>query len=542
MTIYLILSTILLIIIGVLVSFFLDQPFQWIGLLVGLSCIIGPIVWYYYKLLNKLKHEGSLSDTDIDSIYYFGFLITLITLAVTIVIVGVYSDIISGHLTKIIPQFGFGLLATGVALLCRLDLLSKEEFNRKQGPNQAAERQIQNIEEISSRFDTLSLKISDLANNTQTRSLSLLSTFDFVETQFQERLNKAVELFDHLIQTSGGKLKQAKNELETANKNVQVREKRLELEFNGAITKFNEHLTQAAQDSLGKTTAVIEQSIQKFAESVVGLSDEIGRLQKDVKTLNFNHAAKQIGAFAKAMETSLGSIQSAVEITSQNAAEAINKLTAAAKDVQAIAVGIAENLDSLKNLDQLVAQIDRAGVGLWKLSDYAAQSGDSLLGLGGSAREAATASGHLSQNVEGASISFAQLAGSNHKAIEAIAKLAEIANDTHAIAVKITENLNSLKNLDPLVAQISHATESLEKLFSGATQSSLSLAGMGKNVHALSTASSELTKNLLSTSSALVKFADTSKETQGLPVEIVPTTSIPRGVLGTIVLFGKNKR
>ena len=524
MTKELIISTLLLIITGIMISVFSSGILKWLGLLIGLFCIIGPIGWYYSKLLQKLNLDGNLSDTDIDSVYYYGFLITLITLAVTIIIVGMDSSILSGNMTKIIPQFGFGLLATGTALLCRLDLLSKGERNKIRDVDKTVGRLGQNIDQLTGRFDTLSRRISDLADNANIRSHSLLTTFEAAETQFNARLANAAELFHQLAKASASKLKQAENELETAIQRVQKRELHLEHEFNKAVKKFNALLELAAQDSLGKTTAVIDQSTQQFGKSIIVLSDEIRRMQEDLKTLDFNDAAQYIEALAKTMETSLSSIQSSMHLTSQNASDAINKLTTAAKDAQTLAVIIAENLDSLKNLDLLVAQIENTKVGLKQLSDTAARSGDSLLGLGGAAADAATASGHLSINAENAASSLVRVAETNGTAVEAITKLTATANETHIFTLKIADDLHSMKAVEHLTMQVNQASESMEKLVSVAVQSGVSIFGLGNNVRELGTASSELTANIQDTSTSLKEVKEANHEAAKAIVELADTT------------------
>jgi methyl-accepting chemotaxis protein len=81
-----------------------------------------PLFLYCFFLWNKLSKQIALSQDAIDSVYYFGFLITIEILAICIFKVTQISDGLD--IKAVALQFGAGLLATGIALFGRMVLLA----------------------------------------------------------------------------------------------------------------------------------------------------------------------------------------------------------------------------------------------------------------------------------------------------------------------------------------------------------------------------------------------------------------------------------
>ena len=89
----------------------------WMSLVAG----CGPLVYYHLFYLTPRARKG-LTQTAIDSVYYFGFLVTVAALgisAVTIASSGGTTDI-----NTVVFQFGVGLFATGYAVIARMHLSS----------------------------------------------------------------------------------------------------------------------------------------------------------------------------------------------------------------------------------------------------------------------------------------------------------------------------------------------------------------------------------------------------------------------------------
>src|SRR4051812_18321375 len=94
----------------------LRQP-PWIATLGG----VAPLVWYHVGYLSPRARAG-LSQSAIDSVYYFGFLITIAALGVSAVSLAASGG--KASMDAVAYQFGLGLFATGYAVFARMHLTS----------------------------------------------------------------------------------------------------------------------------------------------------------------------------------------------------------------------------------------------------------------------------------------------------------------------------------------------------------------------------------------------------------------------------------
>ena len=82
-----------------------------------------PLIIYHVRLLKDARTE-TIPQALIDSIYYFGFLITLSTLAIAVIRLSFQNNTNESLLSNIAIQFGLGLIATGYALAARIHLMA----------------------------------------------------------------------------------------------------------------------------------------------------------------------------------------------------------------------------------------------------------------------------------------------------------------------------------------------------------------------------------------------------------------------------------
>jgi hypothetical protein len=98
-----------------------------------------PMCVFHYKLF---KYDD-LNQSQIDSIYFFGFLVTLLTLGCAATFAFIPSE--TGRQIEIIVyQFALGLLATGYGLLARV-LLTNRRITVT-GPDDAIDQYLQKLE------------------------------------------------------------------------------------------------------------------------------------------------------------------------------------------------------------------------------------------------------------------------------------------------------------------------------------------------------------------------------------------------------------
>jgi hypothetical protein len=312
---------------------------RWIGLGAGLL----PLVIYHFILLKK----KTVSATEVDSIYYFGFLVTVVTLVATALSIGLEEGRL--NVSTVLVQFALGLVATGYALFSRLHLLTKLNSQAETDVVDATERLAKSVEKVAEEFDRAGHHVTAFVDLTQQRMVEM-------ERNLQLKYASAASAFEHKLNEAA-------------------------LSFNGALAK-------TAEESLGKATLVVDEATKRFASAISLVMDEIGRVQVEAEAISFAKAAERIDSFSKAMESSIDSITAKVVSASDASAAAISELTTAAKKTQKLADQIAHNLESLDKLNSLLSTIENARKALSSISDTAANTGTSIASLGEKLRQA----------------------------------------------------------------------------------------------------------------------------------------------------------
>jgi methyl-accepting chemotaxis protein len=141
-----------------------------------------PLVYYYYQLwhIQTKGRQGDsiqihLTEIEIDSIYYLGFLITLSTLVISI---GMNTLASIGNPLVVVGQFSLGLVATGFALWGRLDLQQRNQ--RLSDPDTIVDEYVSKMERVVYDVDTSYAKLQMVFNNASSnfeRSSQLLENF-----------------------------------------------------------------------------------------------------------------------------------------------------------------------------------------------------------------------------------------------------------------------------------------------------------------------------------------------------------------------------
>ncbi|HQV22515.1 MAG TPA: hypothetical protein PLJ88_05450, partial [Agitococcus sp.] len=122
----------------------------------GLGAIIGLSLFAYYIYVNSLP---KYSQNAADSIYYFGFSLTIITLATSAIYhFGTKQTI--DNLSLVFSQFGIGLIATCAGLLLRLMVVAKLDV---QNHISTVEEEEQARRQLISDLGTLRLEVVGFA-------------------------------------------------------------------------------------------------------------------------------------------------------------------------------------------------------------------------------------------------------------------------------------------------------------------------------------------------------------------------------------------
>ncbi len=281
----------LLSLLGILSSSFLphESVYQWFGLAAGII----PLVFYH----RFLASQKILSPAEVDSIYYFGFLVTVITLVATAISIAIDTSGKPPSMQWILLQFGLGLVATGAALFARLLLMAKSSSQVEMDVIQSTRELVASVTQVSGEFDRAGYQASA-----------------FVE-QLEERLEKML---------------------------------------SKTISTYTTTIEQTAQKSLDRCADSIDSATTKFSEAISNVLEEVGRIQVEAEAISFSVAAEKIQSFSSQIESSVNSITENVKEVSLASAAGISELASTTRKVQKLATDIAAKLEKLGQLQNML--------------------------------------------------------------------------------------------------------------------------------------------------------------------------------------------
>jgi hypothetical protein len=165
----------------------LNESVRYTGIFV--SGMIPIALYHYVLILQRSTKVGKthLTDAEIDSVYYFGFVITLITLIAAVFTLGTAtSDEINPKTIGI--QFGLGLFVTGYALIGRLHLQVTNEADLE--PEDAYANYVDRVNSLLGRVDLAYADLDELLKRLVDR---LRTTLETESRENSSRINRQVE-------------------------------------------------------------------------------------------------------------------------------------------------------------------------------------------------------------------------------------------------------------------------------------------------------------------------------------------------------------
>lgn len=148
---------------------------------------IGPLVYYHLKILAPATREG-LSTTGIDSVYYFGFLITVVALAISAIHIAGNAEQTS--ISTVVFHFGLGLFATGYAVFARMHLNSLAPSTTTLTEEQVMERYVQRSAQLVEHIETSTAKLSTFATEIIARTAATAETIQQTAEQNMRRTSE----------------------------------------------------------------------------------------------------------------------------------------------------------------------------------------------------------------------------------------------------------------------------------------------------------------------------------------------------------------
>jgi len=324
--------------VGVLGSSFIDHEnsqYQFIGLIAGVL----PLLGYYYALARKKL----LSPSEIDSVYYFGFLVTVITLVSTAVAIGIATKL--PELKWILLQFGLGLIATGIALFARLMLMTKSTSEVELDVVESSKLLVAAVTNVAGEFDNASYLVKSFVDQLQIRMNELVSA---TKEEFQEALKNSLNSYVLNVQTT-------------------------------------------TEISLTKCAEVIDTTTKKFSDGISLLVNEVERVKTEAEGLNFEAASIQIEAFSLQIQSSLESITDKTNEASIVSAAGIAELAATTRKVQKLAIDISSKLEKIDQIQNLLENIHNTTEALGVFREATNTASTAITKLNANSSEAARA-------------------------------------------------------------------------------------------------------------------------------------------------------
>ncbi|MDB5791210.1 MAG: hypothetical protein JWQ80_1234 [Massilia sp.] len=390
-----------------------------------------PLAWYFSRLLREARQDGSLGQSAVDSIYYFGFLITIFSLAASVFRVWMHG--IGQDIGALIAHFGVGLLATGLALAFRMWLTAITEQLGKKDLDETIEAYIRRIDDVVTKvemsaasFEGLSCSLQErtekvvcgAARSFETTAREMTQTFrDNLELitrdatgaiQLFSTTVKEVSMAEHVVTfdrnlgalTTG--LHGFANEMklfgrklaEDAHKSTMVALDRTVTAHGEGLTKLTTRSTEAMNDILdgieeidfADDAAIVREHMQALSTTVNNITKKFGMLETKIEQAAVTQSAETARLVVERFASDFKGISAMIEnealervqsILKNIAAETEKTMSAAAK------TGSAEMIEKMNGVAAAIAQVSE--------DIRRAKVGEQVTGLADAAEDAQTA-------------------------------------------------------------------------------------------------------------------------------------------------------
>ncbi|MBT8573830.1 hypothetical protein ICN46_06570 [Polynucleobacter sp. Latsch14-2] len=314
-----------LMLLGGLLAFLPDGPsydrLKSLQVLVIFFGGFSPLFYYYYELL-QIQTKGRkgdsiqihLTEIEIDSIYYLGFLITLSTLVISI---GMNILTSSVNPLAVVGQFSLGLVATGFALWGRLDL--QQRNSRLTDPEAAVDEYVSKMERVVYDVDTSYAKLQTVFANASAnfeRSSQLLENFSESLTRINVEMVGAADSLGtglSVIHDKSDNIDQALDSLLVLSTNLK--------KVDGLVSDFGKSIKSLDKSGIGEVVNSVESASVALNKSAKNFEKELSDSARSIssKSTSFandlNSSTQQLGNALTGLSSALVSVANKVAET-----------------------------------------------------------------------------------------------------------------------------------------------------------------------------------------------------------------------------------
>lgn len=328
---------------------------------------VGPMCFYHLFYLRPRAKTG-LHQAAIDSVYYFGFLVTVSALAISAIAIAIAGDNPGDNVNTVLYQFGAGLLATGYAVVARMHLSSIASATEDHSLEENLGRYIQrsaelvtNAEMVSEQFVEFSRRMMTVTAEVAEQARlgtekAMLETARVFESEMRSTLAAARDGWVQMRAlvndaTFASEREQLARGIKTTTKAAE--------ELHDAMKKLagmmNEEV-QAAQQAIATSTG-LEQTLRRFSLQVEGLCGNDGPLLRS--SVSLRTAVTGLSEIAAAVAGAGPAFMNMQALTAE-AAEQLQTLAGASEKLDLALTRMAEAADISQSLAGGMSKVSSA--------------------------------------------------------------------------------------------------------------------------------------------------------------------------------------
>lgn len=247
-----------------------------------------PMGWYHFMYLEPKARTGELTSIEIDSVYYYGFLVTILALAVSALTLGIHG-MGDDSVLLVGAQFGLGLIATGYAVAARMHLLTVSTNFDADNSDKVLDAYVLRTRELISNMELASTSFMTFAKTLQENSNSAAAD---AQRRLESVVTESTKGFGAGVESTLNVAKQSIEELRALVNDAAFGSERQELKKSvqgslAAVAKLNIALEQmatlsgtsaSAASDLTASFSQINERAGLMAERFDGLTNDNGTL------------------------------------------------------------------------------------------------------------------------------------------------------------------------------------------------------------------------------------------------------------------------
>lgn len=305
-----------------------------------------PLVAYHIKLFPAVR-DGA-SQTAIDSVYYFGFIITISTLSVSVIAIATKG--VSNDYMNVVYQFGLGLTATGYALFARMHLMSVSERMDDVDASELVDQYVSKVGHVVGQIEISAANFEAFSNSLVERTRQNTDvSFNAASAAVATAAKLFTEEFKQMMTDARGTVVELGNGIKGLNVESEIQELKSQIRsLGGILTSLSTRLTtfEKAADAVNEGVVNVSSTFDGLSQNIngttaglkelPGLASELVRIKQAFADIAKQAEALQLGVgqlesgFSRLIgevDKSVSSVSDTLEGNSRKSAESVEKLT-----------------------------------------------------------------------------------------------------------------------------------------------------------------------------------------------------------------------